>query len=156
MFAFFLCTVPKILLQKNGCAVNIVDAFVHIISAFAVQPTQCRITSSQLHFTEDFVVPLKCFSEKECAMLRDNSAKLAEWQFKSLYRALLMRDFVNICFLQQHKIRNRKQWPLFALMAVQRLIFVQEYRTRFLFDAERSLQGYGEMPILNRSGSSKE
>lgn len=99
------------------------------------------------------MVPLKCFSKKECTLLQENSAKLAEWQFKSFYRALLMRDFVNICFLQQYKIRTRKQWPLFALMAVQRLIFVQEYRSRFLFDAERSLQGYGEMPILNRGGS---
>lgn len=146
VLAHFLCTVPKIMLGNRK--ISVIDTFEYLISCFAVQPTECKITNSELRITEGFVVPLKCLSKQECYTLRENTAQLAKWELKTIHRALLMRDFVNICFLMQNRVTQRKQWPLFALMAVQRLIFVHDYRLSFLFDAERSLQGYGEMPVL--------
>lgn len=142
-----LCIVPPLLLNRKA---TIIDAFEYLFAALAVQPCECKFGPSGLRVTEGFLVPRKCLKDEECVYLKQKEFDMTKWQLKDYYRALLVRDFVNICVLQHKRVSHRRQWPLFALMAVQRLIFVQQHYIPLLFDAERSLQGRGELPLRPR------
>jgi hypothetical protein len=156
----WLCIVPDG--DQNR---NTLDAFKNIFRALVVEKTNFYIESYGIRINSLITFPneillrheltqIQGMRDRRRAFFHGNTFKYNHLVFTDEQRQLLCRDFVNICFLQHTRL-ERFRWPLFALMAVQHLLFIEECKDPALFDAEQVLQGLGkshELPIYNNRG----
>ncbi len=141
---------------------TVVDVFEFLIKTIVVEQVEFNVLQNGIQLTENFIITNNKLTKKEIDVFseirKDRKAYFntkREFIYNSLvltqeHRELLMRDFVNLCFYHYTTYPQRKRWPLYALLAVQRLIFVQGHYIPALMDAEHAFQGLrmpNQMPI---------
>ena len=113
----------------------------YYIRSIAVEKSGVRVTPTTIQFNANIVLSRTLFADEEVDSIRSSSDSDA---FDERARALWLRDFLGVVY-------DRK-WTMYALVAVQRLIFVQRNYLPMLMNAEHMLQGQGgrpdRMPVL--------
>jgi hypothetical protein len=154
----WLTTIPK-----TTPKTTVVDIFENIFEAIVVLETCVTLQDNGITLNKTIVIANEWlladeletvrYMKKNKTMFFDQSkCKYNHLIFTETQRQLMCRDFVNICFLQQRHW-NKLLWPLYALHATQRLMFVKKYAyIHALADAHDALQGLcksTELPIYN-------
>jgi hypothetical protein len=111
-----------------------VDIFEHYFASIALERSDVRVMEHSVQFNAFIVLQRGAFLDHEIEALSGQP------QFDELCRELWLRDFLGIIYTRRGK------WPLYALLAVQRLIFVKRNFVPMLMDAEHMLQGLGGRP----------
>jgi hypothetical protein len=114
---------------------NPVEIFEYYFQSIALERSDVRVTERTVQFNARIVLQRGIFLAHEVEILQ------AKPEFDELSRELWMRDFLMVIYKKRHT-----QWPLYALLAVQRLVFVKRNWLPMLMDAEHILQGLGGRP----------
>jgi hypothetical protein len=108
---------------------KVMEYYIHSI---ALQCSDVRVTATTVQFNANIVLPRALFTDPETDAMASVSG------FDESARALWLRDFLGVVYV--------RKWTLYALVAVQRLIFVHRNYLPMLMDAEHMLQGQGGRP----------
>jgi hypothetical protein len=129
---WWLHALPTSLLQRGRLTGD--QVMEHYIRSIAIEPSCVRVTTTTVQFNAHIVLPRALFSEDEA----DAIASSSSLSFTEHNRACWLRDFLAIVYA--------RNWTLPALVALQRLIFVQRNWLPMLLHAEHMLQGQGGRP----------
>jgi hypothetical protein len=88
--------------------------------------------------------------KKYLESLHDNNVNYNAYILTKKHRELLLRDFLMIIIKSKNDFPiKRKRWPLYALLVIQKLIFIEEnYHLPLLQDAHQCLQNQADVSIL--------
>jgi hypothetical protein len=130
LYAWLRVLPPALPEPRN--AVRVMEYYIHSI---VLEESNVHIKNNDLHFNANIVVPRQLFSDDEIREIT-----LSRNNFDDYARSRWLRDFLAVVYV--------RKWTLPALVAVQRLLFVERNWLRMLMDAEHMLQGQGGRPDM--------
>jgi len=158
LLSHWLCSFVPI---DKGTRATPMAFFEYFIRSIAVDIADFKVTPHGVYFNTHMFFSNNLFSTEEKTFLSqgEHFDKSGTFRYNHIlltktHRELLMRDFVNICFFLQKRVK-RHRWPLYALIALQKIIFVDGHYLPCLLDSERVLQGlasYSDLPIHSNRG----
>jgi hypothetical protein len=107
----------------------------YYLQSIAVERSSVRVLATTIQFNANIVLSKAHFTEQEVDSLLQGTP---DKDFDECARGLWLRDFLGVVY-------DRK-WTMYALVAIQRLIFVQRNYLPMLMNAEHMLQGQGGRP----------
>jgi hypothetical protein len=148
----WLATIPDFV-YRSKVKVYPQQVFEYYIRSIAIEEADFKVFKNYVKINKYFTISLVdgTFKNDEKQILR--TLPVGNYNGDVLtkkHRELLLRDFITIVIKCKNDFpAKRKRWPLYVLMVLQKLIYVEEhYYLPLLQDAHRCLQNQADVFTL--------